>query len=331
MTRFFTKKRIIIIVISFVLIVVLAIGAFYYLNKVSIPKKQYKNALRLLEGGEYAKAADILYDLGNYKDCKELLKNFTFLPKSEICEYADGEKRDIRFEYDNNGNLVSVTENYYGRTVFSEYKNGLKVRETATNDDADLSDITVFEYDDNNNLIQKETAFASGDQGLVTYDYNSKGLNVKKSELYNDKVVFDYYYSYDANNNLISESYRSFVIEYEYDDNNNLIRVITSNRTYATGYDYIDEYIYDEKGNLVKEILDNDTDVNEYEYDNDGKVILKTNYNRADKNSPYYENDRTTYKYDEYGNLLKEVCSPVGDYDYDYYVKEISYSVFYNK
>ncbi|MBQ2934257.1 MAG: hypothetical protein IJE02_06570 [Clostridia bacterium] len=331
MGGFFTKKRIVIISICVVLVAAIAIGGVYCINKILIPNKKYNNALKLLDNGEYAKAADILNELGDYKDCKELLKNFTFLPESEVCEYPDETKRDIKYEYDKNGNLLSVTDNYNGRTVFSEYENGLKVRDTETNDETKLSNITLYEYDDNGNLITGSTEFSSGDHGSVTYEYNDKCLKVKKSELYNNKVIFDFYYSYDKNNNLISESYGSMVVEYEYDDKNNLIRVISSDRTYLNGTDDIDEYIYDDNGNLVKEILLNGADVNEYEYDSDGRVTLKINYQRADKNSPYYKNSRTTYKYDGYGNLIKEVCSPIGDWDFDYSVREISYIVFYNK
>ena len=41
---------------------------------------EYKEALSLIESGDYYAAYDILKELGDYKDSKQLLENFRYMP-----------------------------------------------------------------------------------------------------------------------------------------------------------------------------------------------------------------------------------------------------------
>jgi hypothetical protein len=61
------------VIIAIVLVISLIAGAIGYFTVIK-PKKTYENALSLLEGGETAKALEILYGLEDYEDSQNIIK-----------------------------------------------------------------------------------------------------------------------------------------------------------------------------------------------------------------------------------------------------------------
>ena len=323
------KNKILIVTISIFLLVAISIGSYFILGE-SMEEKQYKNAKYHIEKGNYAKAVNIIYDLGDYKDCKELLKKFSFLPRYETFEFAEETGSYTReTKYDDSGNIISFTEDNYNQKIFAEYDNGLKVRETITFKEKNSSTVNLFTYNDENKIIKKDITYSSGNSGFVSYEYNASGLLIKEVENYDDKFFTEYSYSYDKNKNMIKKEYNSFVHEYEYDNNNNLIREVVIDTT--SSYTDVDEYEYDENNNLIKETVSNGSYIYEYYYDDSDRLTLKIQKERSQIDSPYYEESRTTYEYDKYGCLVKEISHHSGVYEFDFYVKEISYVVFYKQ
>ncbi|NQU32835.1 MAG: hypothetical protein HQ521_06335 [Bacteroidetes bacterium] len=176
--------------------------------------KKLKGAVRILTETEYnfhskinkeAKIDLLLFsypnDILNWKIIEECLENLE----------CDG--RDITYKYNNNGKLIEeciyrVNGRFVSKSRYHYDKNGF----INTKSDYNFRDVlefeTIYECNDNGNII-KEIFLPFEKAGrYITYKYNNNGILVKKNDFgYRSKLIFCTIYKYDDNGNMI-ENYR---------------------------------------------------------------------------------------------------------------------------
>lgn len=205
------------------------------------------------------------------------------------------------YRYDNNGNLAKILKVSYLDTYDTTGGgNRLPLYESVTKYRYDIGKRIVeyqkdkfkinYQYDANDNVVQKDYHFGPH---YTSYDYSSINTfdkdNMLTKMILGDTVVD---YQYDGlgrlNNRNINNNYQS---TYQYVSNgkrtSNLVKSLTNgNDTYS--------YQYNELGNIIK-IYHNDNLLNQYDYDAHNQLIEDIDYNR---------NEKTSYQYDNYGNML---------------------------
>lgn len=88
------KKFIIIIVIAIVLLGGIIAALF---NPYAIKGREYKNAIRLAKSGEYAKAIEMFQELGDFKESKIHIENYTIVMTREMYEEATALLEDKKY------------------------------------------------------------------------------------------------------------------------------------------------------------------------------------------------------------------------------------------
>lgn len=255
--------------------------------------KDYNEALTMIENGKYEEAQNLFEKLGDYKDAKEYLSKFCYLPVkinrntinavgsydfffnennliSKYETHREGLDATCDFFYDEKGDIIQQVANINGAISSFDYiYNANRQRDVATYKvEGVVQSIHKFIYNEKNlvkvyriediegNLLQQLTytydekgdsireEYVEPDYGYVfdiEYQYNDKGLLIKKSGKYDDGGSESWEYTYDANGNMIKLVYT------DYD-----------------GSVYVYEYTYDDKGNVLKEILTSEDGVTQY-------------------------------------------------------------------
>lgn len=246
-------KRIICIIVTLCLLVV---------SLVSCKGSDYKEALKMLEEGKYEEAKTILEELGDYKDCPDLLSNFHYVPVTatdengtvytyiyndqnllsqivgEWCTYSctydknnvltsikyDGGEEIIEYFFDANGYIVQIVEGKDDQFVESFVNNtyGDPIKYISPYGEF----ILEHTYDNQNNLIKTVETSEDGEKSVYTYAYDDKGDLIKETTPYRETM---YTYTYDSNNNLIKKYGKSDhdfeeTYTYLYDNNGNVIK-----------------------------------------------------------------------------------------------------------
>ena len=174
------------------------------------------------------------------------------------------------YTYDNNGNILSRTSDYDGDgTAEYSYTNtydsdGNLISETYISTSYDRNGDGQINEEDQETTTYNYTYDVDGDLIKTTYDYDNDGVvdrittfiyDTNKNILSEtsgsdsngdgeiDEVKSTYTYAYDADGNLIEESYK-YYSDYSEDYN----------------YFYTYSYAYDTNGNLIEETYDNDSD-----------------------------------------------------------------------
>ena len=241
----------------------------------------YSQALTLLEQGDYIGAKALFEKLDGYKDSKEYLSKFYYMPTRFELELVDKicsidviynsnnlperdlitrneDEYDCKFVYDENGNILKQIMNKDGGTSTYEFTYGTH----------GLPDVAV-------------AVFMDGTQDVHEFTYNEQGQMIRDVYKSGGVLVYDYNPICDEEGRLIREEYREsdppqiIYTSYEYDENGQLIQ---KNRDYGDGQTVV-SYTYDDEGNLIKEVQT---------YGEDYQVM--------------YE-----YTYDEFGNTIKTV------------------------
>lgn len=270
----------------------------------SCKSTDYEKALELIEAGSYAEAKVLLEGLGDYKDAKEYLSRFLYVPTTVTFASEEGTScREIslneaqlpelifwdgntetdydEYFYDEHGNIIrrifvdSKGIETYEDNTYDE--NGLLIKEVLTG--PIFNSIYEFSYDENNRLVEQTSSNASGVVASVErFTYDEHGNLIKDEYEWDDvQIVTEYFY--DEENRLVKElSRRQFgidTINYTYDSKGNLIRT-----------DFIDldgdadvlSCIYDENGNKLKHIhtyADGGSYTLEYSYDGNGNIVRR--------------------------------------------------------
>jgi len=277
--------------------------------------------------------------------------------EGKIREVIDPSGSRIKYDYDSNGDLVAVTDRNGNKTRF-EYNTqqahyldkiidplGREGIKTQYNPDGRLSRVidvegkavelvyepanslqtvkdqlgnpATFEYDERGNIVTEIDAV-----GKITKRQYDSNNNTIKETVISDRsgsAGFTTEYTYDAQNNLLSEKDpNGHVTNYTY---GNLNRLLTTTdplkRTTTNAYDNrgnllfstdaegnVTKYSYDLKGDLLS-VTDPKQQATNLSYDSRGNVILVTDV----------DNNITTFTYDDNGNKLtetKKVTTPTG-------------------
>lgn len=162
--------------------------------------------------------------------------------KSETTYSFTQDKREIAYEYDENGRKTSeyYINNYAERTVTRFYY--------------DEKDYIVYSlvYNQNNELTEINTG------GIKTelLRYSSEGMLLSKETRFFGITVSKSTYSYDTNKNLIERQGKhkgeTFITKYTYDGNNNKK---TKTLIHHDGTVVSYNYEYNSEGQLIKETL----------------------------------------------------------------------------
>lgn len=268
---------------------------------------EYERALTLLANCDYEGAKEAFEKLGDYRDAKEYLSKFYYMPISFEYDLVDKKgTNDIaynsqnlpiseiiirpdaqgvsKFAYDDKGNIIEqiMIKNTEGEPEISRY---------------------VYTYNENGQLI---TANYTGYDGYVasyTFFYDDKGNNVK--QIYEDEYsTYEYLMTYDENGNMLSQvlmyngEVESMNIVATYNESGKVIREVC---TYYDGSQESKDYTYDANGKCTQVVFTDENGENVYEYTHDehGNVI-KEIYTSFD-GSVQYVNTKYELVYIPYG------------------------------
>jgi hypothetical protein len=250
----------------------------------------------------------------NLKGDVRILSEFGY---RAVFKFGEIQKGSLAYrllsDFDENGNIVSEnwldsdTRNIYkydsiGKLIEQDKHNELKT--------PSLSSKKKFTYDQNNNLIEKNTYLPDGFLfEKIIYDYDEKGNNIE-SKCYNydfegkELLQFMFKHSYDKKGNEIDRDH--------YDNLGNK--------------EYTETYKYDEKGLMIEEFTDFLKDKIHpkkirYAYDNKGNILSIKHY--SSEEVIVYEKTHK-YKFDKIGNWIEKIHFINGKPDF-IEQREISY------
>ena len=292
-----------------IILAVVIVLSILFCVAINLPVVKYNYAVGLIEDGDYQKAYEILYPLGDYEENLEIMKKFTHNYTLEITTDSKGERDEQTYDYYENGNLKYKSYYSYDDSKYEyEYKYDsenrlVKEKCVKTEVSGDVHTTTeLYEYDENGRLKK-----VGNGMFFTEYIYDENGNFLRRV---NHNGEADCECIYDEKGNLIQEkTYFGFGDElhisytYTYDENNNIIKIEGKN----TGEENssIREGVYDAKGNLVKVINytkgSDCKDIVEIEYDANGNII-KT-FNNIRSNIDTY----TVRKMTHYHFLMEEI------------------------
>lgn len=282
---------------------------------------KYEEAFALIKQGDSAAAYRIFEELGDYRDAKEQLSYFRYVPtKSVSQDHAYGNTTQVDFLYNsknlpvketylhNGSNLYVFEYAYDARGNLTEWKQYMSAYDQVS--------AVLYLYDDNGRIshtkLMPETGpFTYGD---YTYDANGNLSEIVYTEVSDgDDYVYRATYLYNANGNLTKSFYtdkdgvESQVYEYYYDSNGYLVK-----ETFAMTGDSVDtviEYSYNANGDLIQTVYNRGTENEnslDYTYDANRRPIQKVRTDAVGQKTVY------DYTYDDVGNLIKTTTSRSG-------------------
>jgi RHS repeat-associated protein len=211
--------------------------------------------------------------------------------KLDYVILPDGNKID--YDYDNAGNLITITDNDGNTINYSYDRRGNKIKEEIKDASGTLQKTVSYAYD----LLNRPTSIVKPDSSTAetTYDANGNRASAKDP---NGNITS---YEYDSINRLVKTVQPgNTAISYTYDRRNNLTSVTDSNGN-TTWYEF-------DTQNRVSKTVSSDTGTTVYTYDLNGN--LKTNTNA--------ENVTITYEYDVLNRNTKIDFSTDADTVYTY-------------
>ncbi|MBR2465874.1 MAG: hypothetical protein IKB38_02955 [Clostridia bacterium] len=284
-------------------------------------EKNYQEALKLIDIGDYNRAYEIFKSLGDYEDSNERLNKFHYIPAfftqtvyfdESIIVYERGE-----FLF-NESNLPSAiipvgVELEISKTLTYDENNRIIKAVLVGYDETET---TCYTYDESGNVTKmiftRSTENTEPTKKEYDYFYNEKGELIKEicSSLSGISSVI---YTYDDSNLIkkVSTAEGGYTTSsvYTYDNNNNLIRQTLSDQD---GELNSTVYVYDSKNNLIKKeytAASGYTSSTVYTYDDRNNIVKETS---TSQNSDGLHT--TVYTYDENGNLIKRTyTTPSGE------------------
>ena len=278
------KKAIIITALSILLVGCILFAAVAYI----VPAVKYGNALEDIENGNYKDAYITLKTLGNYKDCKKILRDFTLVYlKTELLSYD---------EYgDPNGTIFTTHYENGKEREFSRYdEEGLLLEKRECNENGDT--LLHLQNKANGTLLQNDYNEYFSDGKIryhETHSMSGREIQITKA-----------YYQYDENGKISVETrINEYGLEsktvYKYDANGRKIEVKEID---TNGKEQKTVYKYDANGRKI-EVKETDTNGKEqktvYEYDENGNKTLEMKYNQSNELT-----EKRIWEYDASGNTV---------------------------
>lgn len=310
-------------VLKIVIPVACAVLAFVILQyAVIIPNSKYKDAVSLMEAGQYGKAIVAFEALDGYKDSIALIEKCT----AEI-NYAEQKAEEdaanqayqealvlIQAQRFEEAYLLLLEHNKFENCSNLLEKFRFLLIESVVTDDNDKKTYIRNEYDNQGRrtLFKYTCEYFESNS---TYVYNSNGLLIKSVDeyLFNDGEEYTIYSSYNDHGDTVEsvteyrnpgqdgDHYTGEIIEnsyeYTYNEEGKAISYVKykNGKRVAEGY-----YEYDSYGNLISEEYDTYTRTYQHEYDEAGNIIVTKEYYNNELNHIY------TYAYDVFGNISTE-------------------------
>ena len=269
---------------------------------------KYDEAFALIEQGKYEAAYQMFTELGDYRDAKDQLANFRYVPTKVVTQdLLYGNTTNIEFLYNEKNFPIRETNTRGTYTAVYEYTydNDGNLTETNYVDNYRI----VYTYDENQRVSQMAFLYQTNVTSYISYTYDAKGNLIKQDTGAGSVRV----YLYDENNNITKtyiegiESANSNVSEYFYDVNGYLVK-----ETFAMlegSIDTVIEYSYNANGDLIHTVYEKGTEYEngiEYIYDANRRLIQKTVTDALGQKTVY------DYSYDDAGNLIMETMSKSG-------------------
>ena len=274
--------------------------------------RKYDDAFELINNGDYDAAFEIFSELGDYKNAREELENFYYVPTKIVVIAENSEKDeigDMTVSYNENNlpSRVIVSNNTQNAIIYyscDEKGNIVKIVQTSP-----AGDKSTYEYiyDSNNNCIKTVFTDSEGNKSITDSIFDENGRVVRRASTHPNTGDDTIYYN-----------------DYIYDEIGNLIKQVSSNSKGNSNDSYTD-YTYDAKGNLIKKVwnvTDDVKEIEEYTYDENGN-LLKQEKTYISGSKSVYE-----YKYDEKGNLIEK---NVTDSNGEKQILELTYKLVYTK
>jgi YD repeat-containing protein len=262
---------------------------------------KHVDALELLADGKYEDSLAIFETLGDYKDAKEHLANFYYMP-------------------------VKVTFDLVGKSGWIEVlrnEDQLPVLEVSHREDVNRT--LEFAYDEEGRIL-KQTLTENGIVSYFEYTYGENGKQATANYYSETGERYLYVFVYDEEGRdfkWVFTTYDGNLEEYNYTYNEKGDKVVEEYLTNGEGYALYIDIEYDENGNKVKETCtypDGSSDTIDYFYDEDGRMIKHVYHYRGVEDHVY------DYTYDENDNLIKKThTAPDGTVEY----LEIEYVLVY--
>lgn len=279
------------------ILISLLLAAAMLVTLASCSSSNYKKALSLIEAEDYEAAYDLLVELDDYKDSKELLAHFYWVP-TVITEsgatfectyneknlpakilYPDGSYDE--YTYDENANITEMITHYiyFGATVTvtQEYdEDGNRTKMIYSSSTGYMSTTTYYYNDDL--MIAKFVEPDDGTPYSIEFIYDESKILTRQIFSYQDGEEKYAEFTYDERGNLLEEKTFDLdgapvVYSYTYDKNNNVLSYST---LYEDGIDMVYQYTYDENNRVIKETYLSEGSVfkmTEFVYDQHGNVI----------------------------------------------------------
>ena len=226
------KKTIIITALSILLVGCILFAMVAYI----VPAVKYNGALEDIENGNYKDAYITLKTLGNYKDSKEILRDFTLVylktdalsydeygdPNGTIftTHYENGKEREFSWydeegllrekrECNENGDTLLHLQNKADGTLlqndYNEYFSDGKIRyhETHSMSGRKIKITKAYYQYDENGKISVETRINEYGESKTVYKYDANGRKIEVKEIDTNGKEKKTVYKYDANGRKI--------------------------------------------------------------------------------------------------------------------------------
>ena len=236
----------------------------------------------------------------------------------------DANSAEIAYEYDQNSNIIAITDALGNTTRYEYDAAGNKTKETAPDGSSyslqydennnltrltdQLGGVTLYEYDEHNRLVKQ----TNPDGGVTAYSYNDMGQVLTVTDPMGNVTAYEYDgvdlikstdpngnetgYAYDAQHRLVSTTDAlGNTTSFAYDERDNLTSV-----TFADGTSFA--YEYDKVGDLISQ-TDALGNVTRFEYDALRQLVKTT----------YPDGSESTSGYDHSGNLVSAVDALGGE------------------
>ena len=160
------KKVCLILLVLVVIISIVSCGNSENANN-NTKEEHYNTALKLIENAEYSEAYEILKNLGDYKDAKEKLSKFKFIPtnatiiKKQNGVVIDGYTNGYNISY-NKYNLPQRVEEYEYLVGYGE-------------GDFERTYTSEYIYNTDGKIINKIHKASDGDKDMYDYTYDARG------------------------------------------------------------------------------------------------------------------------------------------------------------
>lgn len=245
----------------------------------SLKSTIYEQAIAYLDAGEYFEAKKAFDALADYQDSAEYGSRFTLRLVTETYT-SPNVNSEKTYEYNRSGQLEKIIH------------------------PAKYSNVEEFFYDDEGRLTKRVKTYDSGD--VETREFDTYGNMTRFFSSTGDEVNRSY--EYDSDGNILSEI---IITAKEVREQKN---TYDADGTRLTTEWFIDDepvsfwkYEYDDHGNCILEDVNYKSGGNRkgtysYKYDDEGRMI------RQDFSLIGGENGWSEYQYDDYGNLVEEIC-----------------------